>query len=132
MLRTGWLLAVLACGGGQKTDTKDEGDCEPGRCLSDVAVKVSENRATARACFDARPTPAGGRVIINFEIDAAGGVTEASQSVKEEQIDDKEMVACIIDVIKELKFAKSAKGKTTRAYHTFEFTPKKGGAGDKP
>jgi hypothetical protein len=125
----GWLIAVLACSGGQKTSNGD--DCEPGRCRGDVANKVSESRATARACYDARPTPAGGRIIINFEIDAAGGVTDASQSVKDEQIDDKEMVACIIDVIKEIKFAKSAKGKTTRAYHTFEFTAKKGGAGDK-
>ena len=131
-----WLvvLCILGCGGSKPAATTsgesghgESGEartCEPGRCLEDVAAKVQENRAAARACYDANPTPGGGRVIINFTIDPDGNVVEASQSVKDEQISDELVVACIVDVIKEIKFAASAKGKRSSAYHTFEFSPR--------
>lgn len=127
-----WLvvLCILGCGGGKPAATasgegaEDKRTCEPGRCLEDIAAKVQENRATARACYDANPTPGGGRVIVNFTIDPTGKVVEASQSVKGEQITDELVVACIVDAIKEIEFAPSAKGKRTKAYHTFEFAPR--------
>ena len=126
MLRSLIACLLFACGGGSaKSTTAPTKTCEPGRCLEDFAAKVQEHRATARACYDAKPTPEGGRVIINFEIDPTGKVVDASQSVKDEQIQDREIVACIIDVIKEIQFAASAAGKTTKAYHTFEFSPRK-------
>ncbi|MBA3502706.1 MAG: AgmX/PglI C-terminal domain-containing protein [Myxococcota bacterium] len=120
-----WFIVFLvACGGGQKAAPKE---CETGRCLEDIAVIVQTHRPEARACYDNHGQgEAGGRVIINFEIDPAGAVVDASKSVKDNQIDNAEVVACIIDVIKEIKFEASAKGKRTRAYHTFEFAPPRG------
>jgi hypothetical protein len=86
---------------------------------------ISEHRATARTCYEdgLKRVPAikDGRIIINFEIDAEGKVIDASQSVKGEQIEDAEVVACVTDVIKEIQFPKSPTGKRTRGYHSFEF-----------
>jgi hypothetical protein len=120
-MRWACLVLVVACGGGQKTAQKQ--DCETGRCLDDIANTVQTHRAEARACFDNHAGGTGdSRVIINFEIDPAGAVVDASKSVKDGQLDNDLVVACIIDVIKEIKFPASAKGKRTRAYHTFEFS----------
>ncbi len=58
---------------------------------------------------------------MNFEIDPAGVVTEASQSMKDGQLEDVEVVECIGKVLEGLTFAPSTDGKTTRAYHAFEF-----------
>ncbi len=63
----------------------------------------------------------GGKLFINFTIDAAGHVTEASQGMQQDQITQQEIVDCVSDVIKKITFAKSPAGKTTRAYHRFEF-----------
>ena len=119
-MRWAWIVLCVACGGGQKT--APEKDCETGRCLEDIAKVVGSHRAEARACFDTHGGGAGdSRVIINFEIDPAGTVVDATKSVKDGQLDNADVVACVIDVIKEIKFPASAKGKRTRAYHTFEF-----------
>ncbi|MBA3397903.1 MAG: hypothetical protein H0T89_35090 [Deltaproteobacteria bacterium] len=48
-------------------------------------------------------------------------MVEPEQSVKDGQLDDVEVVACIADILKEIQFAPSPAGKRTRAYHTFEF-----------
>lgn len=122
-------LALAGCGGGQTStrggDPSAAADCEPGRCLDDIAKTVKEHRAEARACFDARiaaqPDIQGERVLINFAIEADGTVSDASQSVKGDQIEDAEMVECIANVIRGITFSKSANGKRTRAYHSFEF-----------
>lgn len=112
---------VAACGGGPKPTAQK--DCETGRCLEEIASRVQERRAEARLCFDTYADGApDSRVIVNFEIDPAGAVVDASKSVKDGQLEQPETVACIIDVIKEIKFSPSAKGKRTRAYHTFEFS----------
>ena len=114
------------------SDTPAVGDddptkCERGRCLEDISPIVQTRRADARACYDTatnRRPAAAGIVIINFEIDPDGRVADASQGAQDGQLDDAEMVGCIVGVIKQLRFAKSARGKTTRAYHRFDFTPK--------
>lgn len=136
MSRVSLLVAIglglaTSCSGPTKTsgvnggdDTVPETDCEPGRCLTDIANAVKEHREKARACFDdgvAKRDIKGNRVLINFRIEADGTVSEASQSVKGDQIEDPEVVACMTDVIKQITFAKSAAGKRTRAYHSFEF-----------
>jgi hypothetical protein len=119
-MRWAIIMLAVACGGGQKAGK--QGDCETGRCLDDIAARVQERRVEARSCYDTYGKSAeGGRVIINFEIDPSGAVVEASKSVKDGQIDNAEVVACILDIMKEIKFPASAKGKRTRAYHTFEF-----------
>lgn len=121
-MRWACIVFAVACGGGQKT-AEQQKECETGRCLPDIASRVQERRAEARTCFDTYAAGAGdSRVIVNFEIDPAGTVVDASKSVKDDQLDNAEAVACIIDVIKEIEFPASAKGKRTRAYHTFEFS----------
>ena len=118
------LLLVIGCAGGSKGASGGPA-CEPGRCLEDLSRVISEHRAEARTCYDngLKRVPAikDGRIIINFEIDPDGKVIDASQSVKGDQIEDPEVVACVTDVIKEIRFPKSASGKRTRGYHSFEF-----------
>lgn len=128
-------LAVLlgACSGKSKTaeptspaDGTPDTQCEPGRCLEDISKNISERRADARACYEAglkRVPTMQGKIIINFAIDSEGVVGETSQGMQDGQIEDPEVVACVSEVIKTVRFAGSPKGKTTRAYHRFEFSP---------
>lgn len=133
----GWklvcLLAAAACSSGHATKTTPSGggnddttggNCEPGRCLSDISKLISEHRDETRGCFDiakAQNDKLKGRLIINFRIDKDGNVTETSQGMQEDQIQDEALVACVSEAIKKLKFAASPAGKSTRAYHQFEF-----------
>jgi hypothetical protein len=128
-------VAAAACGGKGKTASTGPGgdsggetadDCEPGRCLADVSARVEDRRALARACYDEgqkRVPELKGRLIINYEIDPDGKVVDASQSAQDEQIMDEQVVACIEDVIRGITFAKSERGKSTRAFHRYEFNP---------
>jgi hypothetical protein len=133
------LLAVAACGGKSTGTTTggggggegggDEGgegaaECEPGRCLADISKAIAEKRPQSRACYDtaAKKAPGlAGRIIINFRIDESGNVSETSQGMQDDQITDETLVTCVSEVIKTVSFAASKKGKTTRAYHQFEF-----------
>lgn len=126
-----WFVLTVAIAGGCKSGkgpaAADEGDeCEPGRCLADISAAVEAHRPEARTCYEAghavEPTLEG-RVIINFEIDATGAVVDASQSAQENQIEDEAVVGCITDVILRITFPASAKGKTTKAFHRYEFKP---------
>jgi len=104
----------------------DSGDCSKERCLAAISRLVTERKSATRACYDKaikkQPTIGEGRVIINFKIDPDGTVIETSQGMQDDQITDDGVVNCISDVIKGIKFPKSPSGKTTRAYHLFEFT----------
>jgi hypothetical protein len=125
------IAAVAAgCGGSKQAKVADPGetDCEPGRCLADVSAAVEQHRPAARQCYEdgyRREPTLQGRLIINFEIDASGAVVDASQSAQGDQIEDEQVVACIADVIKGITFQPSAKGKSTRAFHRYEFNPPK-------
>lgn len=106
--------------------TPAAGDCEPGRCLEDISAAVEQHRPAARACYDAghaRTPTLAGRIIIKFEIDPTGAVVDASQSTQDDQITDAEVVACITDVILRIPFAPSARGKSTKAFHRYDFNP---------
>lgn len=125
------ILAALGCGGGKKAPADPAApadDCEPGRCLTDISARVEDRRPEARTCYEAGhaadPTIEG-RVVINFEIDPSGTVVDASQSAQDDQIMDAAVVECIVDVIKGIKFAESGKGKTTKAFHRYEFNAPK-------
>jgi len=130
--RLAWVaIAVIGCSGKPKqpaTVTGADGKtCEPGRCLEDFSKQISERKPQTRACYDAflvSKPGVKGRVVINFRVDPNGDVTETSQGMQDAQIDDETLVACISDVLKTVKFAKSATGKATRAYHQFEFSPR--------
>jgi hypothetical protein len=120
-------------GGGGDSGGGDSGDgdgdtakCEPGRCLEDISKLIAERRPDARACYDnarKRDPKLQGKIIINFAIDSEGMVGETSQGMQDGQIEDQEVVACVTEVIKTVRFAASATGRTTRAYHRFEFSP---------
>lgn len=113
-------------GGADGEATGDAPKCETGRCLEDISAQIAERRSDARACYDAarkRDAKLAGKIIINFAIDSEGMVGETSQGMQDEQIVDEEVVACVSEVIKTVRFAKSPAGKTTRAYHRFEFSP---------
>jgi hypothetical protein len=133
----GMFILATACGGkkevsspadsaGSPVDGDAQAQCEPGRCLEDISRTIAEHRQDARACYDQarkqQPTLEG-KVIINFAIDAEGVVGEASQGMQDNQIADPGLVDCVNEVVKKVRFAKSSKGKTTRAYHRFEFSP---------
>ena len=93
--------------------------------LLDFQYQAIADSPEARACYDALSTQkVKGRLIINFRIDADGNVTETSQGMQDDQIQDETLVTCVSDVIKSVKFAKSSAGKRTRAYHQFEFSPR--------
>jgi len=125
-------VVVAACSGKSKspdtTTPPSDGDtgatkCEPGRCLEDISRLIAERRSDARACYDTgrkRDPKLAGGILINFAIDSEGMVGEAEQSLKDGQMEDPEVVAC---VIKTVRFPPSPAGKTTRAYHRFEFSP---------
>jgi hypothetical protein len=123
------VIALAACGG-KSTPAPAGGEagtsCEPGRCLEDFARQIRELKPETRACYDAMLTQkpgVRGRVIINFRVGPEGHVLETSQGMQDDQINDETLVTCLGDVLKSVTFAKSDKGKTTRAYHEFEFTP---------
>ncbi len=106
------------------TDGSEQASCEPGRCLEDISKAIGERRDDARKCYDeglARDPKLPGLLVINFAIDAEGVVGETSQGMQDAQLTDQQVVDCVSEVIKGVRFAKSAKGKTTRAYHRFEF-----------
>ena len=124
----------LACGSKPQQQTApdstadpDQGpaSCEEGRCLADISGAILEQRAKTRACYDAgrtRQPTIEGRLIINFKIGPDGEVSETSQGMQDDQITEPGVVECVSEVIKNIKFAKSPAGKSTRAYHLFEFT----------
>ena len=124
-MRIALLCLIVACSGSKPAPTQPGSDCEPGRCLADISKVVSVQRPAAKACYEAGlkrdPAIKGGRIIVNFDIDPEGATSSVAQSTKSDQIEEADTVACVVDIVKQLKFAKSAKGKTTHAYHAFEF-----------
>ncbi|MGE5184947.1 MAG: AgmX/PglI C-terminal domain-containing protein, partial [Acidobacteriota bacterium] len=81
-------------------------------------------RDEARKCYDQgleAKAGMGGKIFINFVIDPAGHVTETSQGMQQDQITQQEVVDCVRKVVEKITFAKSPSGKSTRAYHRFEF-----------
>jgi hypothetical protein len=126
------LVLAAACGGKTKQEPvgpgsgDDQASCEPGRCLPDISKAIGERRDDARKCYEdgrKRDPKLAGKIIINFAIDAEGVVGETSQGMQDGQIEEPGVVECLSQVIKTVRFAASPKGKTTRAYHRFEFAP---------
>ena len=118
------------------TETKGEGGPksthgqsarEPGRSAEDIRVIVMARRDEARACYDkalAAHPGIEGDIDIKWVIDPQGNVTDASVDTTKSSILEPSVGQCIIDVIKKIKFAASAKGYETRAHYPFNFHPK--------
>lgn len=100
---------------------------EPGRSAKDLQAIVTARRDEARACYDKALTAhpgIEGDLDIRWVIDPQGNVTDASVDTTKSQILEPSVGSCIIDVIKKIKFAASAKGYVTHAHYPFNFHPK--------
>ena len=112
--------------GGPKS-TGGQSAQEPGRTAKDIQTIVGSRRDEARACYDkalASHPGIEGDLDIKWKIDPTGNVTEASVDTSKSQILEPSVGACIIEMIKKIKFAASAKGYETRAHYPFNFHPK--------
>ena len=123
------LALTLACGSSARRAPPVGPDggatCEPGRCLDDISHHVQQHRKAARGCYDKgleRQAGVGGLVIVNFEIGPDGRVVEAAQGMQPGQLAEQDVIDCIVTVVKQIQFPASAAGKTTKAYHRFEFS----------
>jgi len=120
-------LAVTATDAGTKLPPAPAGKGEPGRSVEDIRVRVQANRDAARACYDAgrKRIPAlEGDIVIKWTIDPKGNVRDPEVDDMRSTIKDAPTVACVIDVIRKLKFAESSKGFETHANYPFNFHPK--------
>jgi len=107
--------------------THGQSSNEPGRSAKDIQTIVSVRRDEARACYDkglAAHPGIEGDLDVKWVIDPQGNVTDASVDTTKSQILEPSVGACIVDVIKKIKFAASAKGYETRAHYPFNFHPK--------
>jgi hypothetical protein len=100
---------------------------EPGRSAKDIQTIVAVRRDDARACYDkalAAHPGIEGDLDVKWVIDPQGNVTDASVDTTKSQILEPSVGTCVVDVIKKIKFAASAKGYETRAHYPFNFHPK--------
>jgi len=101
---------------------------EPGRSVKDIQVIVQSHRDDARACYDqaqtAHPDPSmKGNLDIKWTIDPNGKVTAISADDQRSDIHDPGVTKCVMDVIRGITFAVSAKGFETYAHYPFNFNP---------
>ena len=106
---------------------------EPGRKREDIQTIVMSRRDEARACYDKglKDHPGiEGDLTVKFVIDPQGAVTDASVDSSKSTIIEPGVGACIVDIIKKIKFAPSKGGFETRANYPYNFHPKTFGKGD--
>jgi hypothetical protein len=102
---------------------------EPGRSAKDIQTIVAARRDDARACYDkslASHPGIEGDLDIRWKIDPQGNVFDAEVDTTKSSILEPTVAQCIIDIIKKIKFAASAKGFESRAHYPFNFHPKPG------
>ncbi|HEY8074317.1 MAG TPA: AgmX/PglI C-terminal domain-containing protein [Labilithrix sp.] len=112
--------------GGPRTPHSGSAD-EPGRRRDDIKTIILTHRDEARACYDkALKDHPGieGDIEIKWTIDPDGNVTSPEVDDGRSQIHEPSVGKCIIDVIKNIKFAKSEKGYESHARYPFNFHPK--------
>ena len=105
---------------------------EPGRRREDIQTIVMARRDEARACYEKglKDHPGiEGDLTVKFVIDPAGVVSDASVDSGKSTINEPGVGACIVDVIKKIKFASSKGGFETRANYPYNFHPKTFGKG---
>ncbi len=106
---------------------------EPGRRPDDVATVIKTRRDDFRACYDtqlkAHPTMKG-NIDIEWVIDPKGVVTSAKVNEAKSDIHEASVTDCMLKLLKEIKWAASAKGFETKAHYPFNFNP--GGVPKKP
>jgi hypothetical protein len=103
-------------------------ESEPGRSVKDIQVIVQAHRDEARACYDraqqAHPDlTMKGNLHVKWTIDPTGKVTEIAVDDAQSDIHDPAIGKCVMDVIRSIHFAVSAKGFETHAHYPFNFNP---------
>lgn len=114
-------------GEGGPKGTHGQSASEPGRTAKDIQTIVSVRRDEARACYDkglAAHPGIEGDLDVKWVIDPQGNVADASVDTTKSTILEPSVGACVVDVIKKIKFAASSKGYETRAHYPFNFHPK--------
>jgi hypothetical protein len=101
---------------------------EPGRSVKDIQVILQAHRDDARACYDqaqtAHPDPSmKGNLDVKWTIDPNGKVTAISVDDGRSDIHDQGVAKCVMDVVRGITFAVSAKGFETYAHYPFNFNP---------
>lgn len=105
---------------------------EPGRNVEDIGAVVRARRDEARACYDRslKDHPGiEGNLDVKWVIDPQGDVSDVSVDHQRSSIHEASVGACIVDIIKKMKFARSQKGFETRAHYPFDFHPNSASAG---
>jgi hypothetical protein len=100
---------------------------DPGRGPQDIRAIVVAHRDEARACYDkALKDHPGieGDLVIQWTIDPKGSVTQVTLDTSRSQITEPTVVACVAQIIKQIRFAESAGGFETKAFYPFNFHPR--------
>lgn len=100
------------------------GSQEPGRRREDIQTIVLARRDEARKCYDdgvkGRPGIEGD-LVISWKIDPKGNPSDVVVDTAKSQIHEASIGNCIVEIIKKIKFAESAKGFETRTNYPFNF-----------
>jgi hypothetical protein len=100
-------------GGGRRTH-------EPGRGPDDIRAAVVARRAETRSCFEKASAAPGGRSLtMQWTIDPKGNVGAPSLDASRSDVTDPEVVHCIAEIVKSIKFAASPGGYETKASYPF-------------
>ncbi|MBX3185979.1 MAG: AgmX/PglI C-terminal domain-containing protein [Labilithrix sp.] len=118
----------------KEIETKGEGgpkpggpSSEPGRRREDIQTIILSRRDEARACYDkALKDHPGieGDLTVKWVIDPQGNVQDAQIDTSKSSILEPSVSMCVVEMIKKIKFASSAKGFETRASYPFNFHPR--------
>ncbi|MBK6694901.1 MAG: AgmX/PglI C-terminal domain-containing protein [Myxococcales bacterium] len=103
------------------------GSQEPGRRREDIQAVIVARRDDARKCYDdalkAHPGIEGD-LVVKWTIDPKGQPTDVAVDDGKSQIHEPSVGQCVVDIIKKIKFAESAKGFETRTNYPFNFRPR--------
>ncbi len=100
---------------------------EPGRGVTDIQAIVVAHRDEARACYDsglAAHPGIEGSIDLRWTIDPNGVVTEADIDGSRSEIMEASVGACLVGLIKKVRFNASAKGFETKTHYPFNFHPR--------
>ena len=118
-------------GAGPATGASPEHD--PGRSAQDIQTIILSRRDEARACYDAalKNHPGiEGKLDIKWTIDPKGNVTAIAVDDAASAIHEPSVGACIITIIKAIKFAESKpdtkwpQGRESHMHYPYDFHPK--------
>jgi hypothetical protein len=100
---------------------------EQGRSAKDLQAIIGARRDEARACYDKglKDHPGiEGDLDVKWIIDPQGNVMDVSVDTARSQILEPSVGACVVEIIKKIRFASSPKGHETRAHYPFNFHPR--------